>query len=213
MIQKVIDYIQSNDKYNKLPLFLFGHSWGGYAVSAVLAIKKNIKACACVSAMNSGYTMMVEKAAQYVGNFSKTAKPFFDVYQKMLFKDYVKYTGTMGINTSNIPVVIAHGIDDAVIVFDKQSVISHKNEFTNTKVKYYIGKGYQGEHTDIMFSNDALIYKKQLQSEIKLLEMEKKDKLTKEELQEFYKKVDHQRYSKVNEELMKLIVDTFNSTL
>lgn len=212
-VDHAIDYIQSNENYNKLPLFLFGHSWGGYAVSSVLAIKNNINACACVSAMNSGYTMMVEKAAQYVGGFSKTAKPFFDVYQKMLFKDYVKYTGVMGINASNIPVVVAHGIDDSVIVFDKQSVISHHEEFTNPNVKYYIGKGYQGDHNDIMLSNEAILYKKEIQSELKLLEMKKKGKLTNQELVEFYSKIDHALYSKVNEDLMKLIIDTFDSTL
>lgn len=212
-VDHAINYINSEKKFNKLPLFLFGHSWGGYAVSSVLALHDNIKACACVSAMNNGYTMMVEKASQYVGKLSKTAKPFFDIYQTFLFKDYIKYDGVMGINSNNIPVVIAHGVDDKVIVFDKQSVISHKKEFTNPNVKYYIGKGLQGEHTDIMFSNEAIIYKRQIESEVKLLEMEKQRKLKDEELIELYKSVDHNRYSEVNTELMDLIIDTFNSAL
>lgn len=212
-VDHAISYINSNPKYNKLPLFLFGHSWGGYAVSAVLSLHNNIKACACVSAMNNGYTMMVEKASQYVGKLSATAKPFFDIYQKFLFKDYIKYNGTMGVNAYNTPIVIAHGVDDGVIVFDKQSVIAHKEEFTNPNIKYYIGKGFQGEHSDILLSNEAIIYKREIASEIKLLEMQKKRKLTDEELIELYKNVDHNKYSKVNEELMSLIIKTFNSAL
>lgn len=212
-VDHAIDYLLSNSKYNKLPLFLFGHSWGGYAVSSVLSLQDKIKACACVSGMNSGYTMMVEKASQYVGKLSSTAKPFFDIYQKLLFKEYTKYNATMGINKSNIPIVIAHGVDDKVIVFDKQSIISHYKDFTNKKIKYYIGKGYQGDHTDIMFSINAIAYQKEIESEIKLLEMKKGSKLTNEELVELYKNVDHYRYSEVNEELMNLIIKTFDSTL
>lgn len=64
-----------------------------------------------------------------------------------------------------------------------------------------------------MHSNNAIIYRKEVASELKLLELEKGKKLTHEELQEFYKKVDHQKYSEVNRELMDLIVETFDSTL
>ena len=43
--------------------------------------------------------------------------------------------------------------------------------------------------------------------------MQKKRKLTDEELIELYKNVDHNKYSKVNEGLMSLIIKTFNSAL
>ena len=43
--------------------------------------------------------------------------------------------------------------------------------------------------------------------------MKKGSKLTNEELAELYKNVDHYRYSEVNEELMNLIIKTFDSTL
>ena len=212
-LDHALTYIFSEKKYNNIPIFLFGHSWGAYAVSSVLSLHNKINACACVAGMDSGYTMMVQKAEQYVGKLSATAKPFFDIYQKFLFKDYVKYDAVKGINNSNIPVVVAHGVDDKVIVFNKQAIIRKQSEFTNDKVRYYIGKGFQGDHVDIMHSNNAIIYRKEVASELKLLEMEKGKKLTHEELQEFYKKVDHQKYSEVNRELMDLIVETFDSTL
>jgi hypothetical protein len=157
--------------------------------------------------------MIVDKAEQYVGKFSITAKPFFDTYQKYLFKDYVKYDVVKGINKSNIPVVVAHGVDDKIIVFDKQAIIAKQKEIKNNNVKYYIGKGLQGTHNGIMFSNAAIIYQKEVSSELKLVEMKKGSKLTKEEISEFYKIVDHARYSEVNKELMDLIIKTFNSAL
>ena len=212
-LDHALTYIKSEKKYSKYPIFLFGHSWGAYAVSSVLALHDNINACAAVAGMDIGYTMMVQKAEQYVGKLSATAKPFFNVYQRFLFRDYVNYDAVKGINSSNIPVVVAHGIDDKVIVFDKQAIIRKQPEFTNDKVVYYIGKGYQGDHVDIMHSYNAIIYRKEIESELKLLEMKKGKKLTKEELQEFYKTVDHHKYSEVNSELMDVIIETFDSTL
>lgn len=212
-VDNAIKYILSEDKFNKLPLFLFGHSWGAYAVGSVLSLEEKVKACACVAGMSSGYRMIVDKAEQYVGKFSITAKPFFDTYQKYLFKDYVKYDVVKGINKSNIPVVVAHGVDDKIIVFDKQAIIAKQKEIKNNNVKYYIGKGLQGTHNGIMFSNEAIIYQKEVSSELKLAEMKKGSKLTKEEISEFYKTVDHARYSEVNKDLMDLIIKTFNSVL
>ena len=58
-----------------------------------------------------------------------------------------------------------------------------------------------------------MAYRKEIESEIKLLEMKKGSKLSYEEKQMFYKNVDHYKYSEVNEELMKLIIDTFNNAL
>ena len=212
-LDHAIDYILSNEKFNKLPLFLFGHSWGGYAVCAVLNLQGKIKACASVAGMNNGFTIISEKAEQYAGKLSTPTKPFFDLYQRFLFKNYIKYDAVKGINSCNIPIVLAHGIDDKIITFNKQSIVSYQSKFTNNNIKYYIGKGFQGDHTDILYSTNAMAYRKEIESEIKLLEIKKGSKLSYEEKQMFYKNVDHYKYSEVNEELMKLIIDTFNNAL
>lgn len=212
-VDHAIDYILSEEKFNKLPLFLFGHSWGAYAVCSVLAIQNKVNACASVAGMNNGFTIIAEKAEQYAGKIAAPSKPFFDIYQRFLFKNYVKFDAVKGINSTNIPIVLAHGIDDKLITFNKQSILSYNSKFKNNNVKYYIGKGFQGDHTDILYSNNAIIYRKEIESELKLLEMKKANKLTYQEKQEFYRTIDHSRYSEVNEDLMELIIDTFNSTI
>lgn len=212
-LDHAIDYILSEEKFNHLPIFLFGHSWGGYAVCSVLNLQDKIKACASIAGMNSGYTIINEKAQQYAGKLSIPSKLFFDLYQRTLFKDYIKYDAVKGINNTNIPIVLAHGIDDTLILLKKQSIVSHHEKFKNNNIIYYIGKGFQGDHTDILYSTNAIAYRKEIESELKLLEIKKGSKLTLKEKQEVFQNVDHYRYSEINEQLMKLIVDTFNSTL
>lgn len=212
-LDHTLDFINSNNRFKNMPIFLLGHSWGGYAVASILSIKKNIKACACIAALNDGYTIILEKGQQYAGKLTLPSKPFIDVYQRYLFKQYVEYNSIKGINESNIPILIAHGIEDDIITFSSQSIIAHKDKITNPNVKYYIGKGLQGGHNSILNSTLAIIYQKELESEKKLLELKNQKELSYEQKQAFNKTINHELYSEVNEKLMSMILEMFNNAL
>lgn len=209
-LDNAIKFVKTDEIFNHQDIYLFGHSWGGYAVCSALCLHKDIKAVASVSGLNDGYTMILEKGEQYAGKLADLPKPFLNMYQKYLFKDYINCNATLGINSSNAKVLIAHGINDRVISFNHQAIIAHKDEFINPNVKYYIGKGVRGYHTDILFSEQSFCYKKEVESEIKYLEAIKKDKLTDNEKIEALKNVDHNKYSEINEELMSQIIKLFN---
>ena len=186
---------------------------GGYAVTSVLALQKHVRACAAIAPMNNGYTIMLEKGEQYVGKLALTAAPVFNVYQKMLFGEYAQYNGVKGINSVDIPVLIAHGVDDKVITYSEQSVIAHKDEITNKNVSYYVGKGLQGDHDNIWHSVEAAAYQSEVASGLKLLKKQKGDKMTREEIAAYYNTVDHAKYSAVNKELFEEIIKLFDGAL
>jgi len=207
-------YVQSQPRLKRQPLFLLGHSWGGYAAASNLEFHPEVKACALIAPMYNGFTMMLDKSEEYVGKLGKMPKPIFDVYQKILFGKYVDCNGVKGINSTQAPVLIAHGVDDKILKFDEhQSIISHKSEIKNPNVTYYIGYGVHGDHNNIWHSNAAALYQMEVESRMKYLEIEKGRALTYEEKVEFYKTVDHRLYSEVNAELMNLIIQTFTATL
>ena len=212
-LESTIKFIKNQMILSRLPIFLVGHSWGGYAAGSVLCVTKEISGCAIIASMNNGCNMMYDKAEQYVGKLANVPKPVFMTYQKLLFGDYVNYTCVQGINSTDIPVVIAHGVDDKTILFKDQSVISHKNEITNPNVRYYVGKGVHGDHVNIWHSKESACYQLEVASELKYLEFSKGRELSYDEKVEFYKTVNHKLYSAVNEELMALIVETFESAL
>ncbi len=212
-IDYALRYIASEPRFNNAPLFLLGHSWGGYAVTSVLAIHKNVKACVGIAPMRDATTIMIEKSEQYVGKLAEIPKPIINAYQKSLFKEYMQYNAIKGINSVNIPVLIAHGIDDKVITYGEQSIIAEKDKIINSNVKYLECFGLQGGHDTLWHSIDAIAYQKKVESQLEKLKIEKKRKLTNEEKAEFYKTVNHDLYSAVNEELMREIILTFNSAL
>ncbi len=208
-----LNYINKTLPYKGQPLFLIGHSWGGYAVTSVLEYHKEVRACAGISAMNNGFTIMMEKGTQYAGDISLTIAPIFTNYQRMLFGKYANSSGVKGINSVDIPIVIAHGLDDTVIPYNKQSVIANKSQITNPNVVYYDGIGANGDHNNIWHSKASVLYQNEVAHNLQLLEKQKGCALSYEEKTEFFKTVNHALYSEVNEELMGLIVKTFDGAL
>ena len=134
-------------------------------------------------------------------------------YQKILFKDYVKYNGLRGINSGSIPVLIAQGIDDTTITYDKQSIMAYKEQITNPNVVYYEGFGLQGDHNNIWHSKESAIYQSEVASMLKKLEIEKKGKLTDAEKAAFYEGVDHALYSEINPALFQQILEMFDKQI
>ncbi len=217
-LDHALTYIKNHKQLSKYPLFLFGHSWGGYAATSVLSLHKNICGCAAVAPFNSGYTLFVEKGEQFMSPFSDMLKidfpkEFLDAYQKLLFKDYTKYNAVKGINSTDVPVYIAHGNRDFVISFGHQSVISHRDEIRKNNVTYYIGTGPQAGHNTVLHSTRAVAYQEKVKKDLKQLEKTCDRNLTQEELTEFCHSVDHTLYSEVNMDMMQDIISMFNKAL
>ena len=212
-LDTVLTYLSESERFCAMPRVLVGHSWGGYAAGSALALHPEIKACALIAPMHNGSTIMIEKGEQYTGKLAYTAKPIFDVYQKYLFGDYTKLNAVIGINASDIPILIAQGVDDDVIAHDKQSVTAHLDEIENPNVTVYYGTGSQGTHTGIWHSREAEEYVRTVASELTILAFKKGEALTDEEKAAFYETVDHRLYSEVNAELVALILDTFDRGL
>ena len=212
---RTIGFIQSSTKYGKLPLLLLGHSCGGYAVTSVLALRQNIRACAAIAPVNNCYTLILEKGRQYAGGMADAGLPkvFLEAYQKVLFGKYADCSGTQGINSTTIPVLIAHGTDDKIISYSGQSIIAHKEEITNPNVEYYVESGVQGGHDSIWHSERSAEYRQKVADDLKKLKDITGDEFSVNELIEFYSKVDDELYSEINYELMADVLKTYDSTL
>ena len=211
----VIKFIQNDKKFKKLNLYLLGHSCGGYAVSAVLSLKKHIKACATIAAPNNGYTLLLEKGTQYAGEFANqgVSKDFLDSYQKKLFGKYCNYSGLQGVNSSKVPTFIAHGLEDEVIDFDLQSLISHRDEMKNKNLQFYFGTGSQSKHNSILFSDHANELQESFEKSAKLVKKEykkNKEKLV-EEKNALCLNINNHEFSEINYNLFDQIIEFFKA--
>lgn len=135
-LKAALTYIKSNDKLNNLDIMLYGHSWGAYAVTAILDYDFNIAAVASIAGFNSPMELLKEQADNVLGVISPISYPVFLINQKMIFGNTIGVTATQGINNTDIPIMIIHGQKDEAIAYNGASIIANKDEITNPNVIY-----------------------------------------------------------------------------
>lgn len=216
-LDAALKFLKSQAEFRRFPMFLLGHSCGGYAVTAALNLHKDMVACASISPMNQASMMIIEKGELYTGMLSASIltdlpAAFLVPYQRYLFGKYADLTAVDGINGTNIPVLIAHGDRDMVVDFNQPlSVIGRSKEIRSNNVYYYVGHDEQSGHDSIWHSTDAMQYQKWVKAQFK--ELNREEEMTYEEQAAFYSTVDHDRYSAINEELFSTIVRMFDEAL
>ena len=212
-LDNCLNYLKSSPKFSLQSLYLVGHSLGGYAVSSVLALHKNVKACVALAPLNNGATIMVEKGQEYIGRLANLYKPFICLMQKMRFGDYVNYDGIGGINSVKVPVLIVQGSQDKVVKIDKTSIMAKRKQIINPNVQYLEIRGVRGGHNELWHSKRSVDYQNQIKQGLKSARKQKGRRLTYQEKKDYYKGVDNALYSQVSKSLMSKITKFFSAAV
>jgi len=137
LTQSVIDldaalvYVRSSNELNNLPVMLVGHSWGGFAVCAVLNKNHNVNAVVSFAGFNTGSEVIKENTILEVGGIYYMMAPQYWAIEKQLFGDMADLTAIGGINKSGIPVMIVQCANDDVITPNGTSIYAHRGKITN----------------------------------------------------------------------------------
>lgn len=209
-LNAALNFIEKEERFAGLPVYLFGHSWGGYAVAAILNFHHRVTAVASVSGFNNPNKMIREWAKRIIGMWSAIVKPFMILHQRISFGKKLDITAVDGINKAGVPVLVVHGSKDITVRTDGAALISCRDEITNSKVQYLLWeKEGQNGHMDLLYSVDATEYGRQVGKEWEELMKLTKNKVSEENMEEFFANVDKSRSSVTNEELMGQIVRFF----
>ena len=185
---------------------LYGHSWGGYAVTAVLNDVDNISAVASLSGFNSPMGLFDEQAHRIMGALAYVEYPFEWAYQTLLFGKDASVTAVDGINRTDTPVMIIHGTEDQAIAFNGASIIARRNQITNPNVVYVSRSGeYQNDHDHLMKSVAAMKYINEKNSEFRELSERYNGNIPESEMVAFYAGVDRFQVAELDSEFMNRI--------
>jgi pimeloyl-ACP methyl ester carboxylesterase len=207
--QSVIDldaaltYVESKPALSNLPVMLFGHSWGGYAVAAILNTTHPITAVVSVSGFNSPDDLLLEEAQREMGIFGYLEYPFLAIYQSWLFGDKANLSAVDGINQSETPVMIVHGTADESISYTGASIISRREKITNPNVIYKTCsvENHNG-HKSLLRSEAAVKYIDEINQEYQQLFDHYNGNIPDEARARFYGSLDKQQASELDPNLM-----------
>ncbi len=206
-LDAALTFAESDSRLNSLPVFLMGHSWGGYAVTAALNFDHKIAGVASVAGYAVPVEMIYEFSTDVVGNARPLIYPSIVLYNKLRFGKYSGLSAVDGINGSDTPVLIIHGTNDGMIGYNESSIISKRGKITNPNVRYVTLENVT--HGGMFYTEEAREYKNKFAEEINKLE----GSVSEEELMKMYYAADRELVNQPNEELLTQIEGFFETAL
>ncbi len=173
-----LNYVKTLPNINKLPLFLFGHSWGGYNVSNVLNYHTQVKAVCSIAGFNKSSTVIEANAHKYAAGSEDIVIPYIEDYEEKKFEVYATSTAISGFKSTNAGIFIIHSGDDATVPYTAGYKL-YWEEFKNNKrfkFRLYESRGHGTvyynpaaiEYTNEFYKNWNLFLKKQPSEKEKL---------------------------------------------
>ncbi len=205
-------FVENDSELKNLPVYLFGHSWGGHAVTAVLNYSHdNIKSGASVAGYNSNAGIMKEwmKNKMGMGGFTGIIFPFASFWAIIDAHGAYNNTAVKGINKTEIPVLAVQGGKDDTVWED--SIYNHRSEITNKNFKTYFIEN--GEHSGVLNPDDesVLAYRAEKDAQLEQLKQQYDGNIPTDKLKEFYSSLDKHKYNDVNHETMGQIIEFFGN--
>lgn len=218
--QSVIDldaaltYIEKQERFGDMPVFLYGHSWGGYAVTAIFNYNHDIAASVSVAGFNEPMDMILEWTKDMMGGFAYVEYPYIYLYQMMLFGKNANMAAVDGINSTDTPILIVHGNDDTTVGYEGAGTIAYRDEITNPNVQYKICDGEkQNGHNDLFMSLDAIAYEDEMNAEYEKLYEQYDENIPEEIEAEFYANIDKAKMNELDTAFMQDILTFYESAI
>ena len=209
-LDSALTYVEQNAVFDGLPICLYGHSWGGFATTAVLNLDHDIAAVASLAGYNDSIQEMTYVGKSLIGSFAYVEKPFIWLTLRLTFGDKMNLTAADGINRAvNTAVMIVQGDQDDFVGFDGPCIYANRDKITRTDVKYVLLEGR--EHGDLMmnYSEERLAYMEKLDAEYQEMLEQYQDEIPDEILKAWNDMIDKKLTSQLNTELFEDIVDFY----
>ncbi len=211
-VSSAVKLIQENEKTKDLPIFLMGHSWGGYGVVAATDEIDGVSAVASFSGYNMPSDMMYYFAENYTSKAIAITKPAMEFGVSCLWGKNAYVTAESAIkNNLDISYVIIHGDNDDVVPLNGASIYSHVKEDGYDNVEYQLIEGMN--HDAPWKTLSAMEYTNQYEEDLKKLRKQYNNQLPEEIRQEYLASIDLEKSSALNEPLLDYIDDIFTSCL
>jgi len=212
-LDAALSYIEGESRFDGLPVYLYGHSWGGYAVTAVLNYDHEIAASASVSGFNKPMDMILEWTEDMMGGvLARIEQPYIRIYQQILFGKNANLAAVDGINRTDIPVLLIHGDQDDTVTFDGAGTIAYRDEITNPNVQYKVCDGEkQNDHNWLYMSRGAIDYLDGVDKEYEKLSDKYEGSIPEDIRAEFYSKIDKQKASELDETFMQDVLEFYRN--
>ena len=210
-----LSYVNESPDLSELPIVLYGHSMGGYAVTAYLKdYSYDIRAVVCVSGFNSPLDTMYYQVESVVGFYANIEYPFIWLYQKFLFGKDADVSAVDGINSVDIPILFIYGTMDDVVPYDEIGIYAYKEQITNPNVSFLsVDEEGRNWHDNVHLSQEAGLYSQEIKNELSKLQEQNGGLLSNNDFMAFMKNIDQKSMNALNSEYMHGLLEFMESAV
>ncbi len=211
-LDHALHHVKNLQQTKGLPILLFGHSWGAYAICNVLNLHPDIRAVAAVSGFNTSIDMIDAQGRMIMGNAISLMLPYISLYETLKFNHYATFSAMDGFAASDAAVMIVHSTDDTIVppqygydlYFD---TYGDSDRFTFVR---YETRG----HNAIFLSDDAYAYQEQCSAAYDAYIETLEAAPTEEQWRTYVQtKIDKARYFALDMELFSAILSLYNESI
>ncbi len=157
-IDALLDFIEADEKFEELPIYLFGHSMGAYAVCAELQFEHSIAKVVAASGFDTPGEQWQYSIKRYTGIFYPIVKPFNSLFITLKYGDDKNLSAVDGINSVSIPVLVISAEEDS-FYGGKSPIYERQNEIVNPNCTFMLmDKENHNGHYDYFLTDAALEY-------------------------------------------------------
>lgn len=158
-LDAVLSYLEKDEEYQKEPIYLFGHSMGGYASAAVLNMNHNIKAVVSASRFDNAKEQWQCSVKRFTGMAYPIIKPVNSLFISIKYGADKDLSAVDGINAVTIPVWVISAEDDVFYGGKKSPIYDKRDEITNKNCSFTLmTEEKHNHHYDYFLTDTALEY-------------------------------------------------------
>lgn len=197
-----ITYAESIPMLEGLPVFIFGHSWGGYTVTNELAFHPEVKAAVCIAGFDYSMDLIESWGCKIAGAFfTKSLIPYLSIHEYLMCGSISKARASNALSKTQSKVMFITADNDNIVGteygFDLwQKKFSDNPNFSFIKI---YGLEANESHNNVLSSDEYLQWRKEI------------NEIGFDDKKEFWDQLEyrHQKAYQVNEVLFNQMLDFF----
>lgn len=158
-LDALLNVLEENPAFRDKPLYLFGHSLGAYAVTAVLNRPHNVRAVVAASGFDTPEEQWQYSVQRFTGFLYPVIKPFNSLFINLKYAEDKNLSAVNGINSVSIPVFVISAEDD-IFYGGKSPIYNKRDTITNSNCTFLLmNEENHNGHYDYFLTDAALRYR------------------------------------------------------
>ena len=160
-LDSVLSWCDEAKQFRERPVYLFGHSLGGYAVTAVLNYPHRVAAVVSASGFDNAKEQWETSLKRFTGPTYFLIKPINLLFIHFKYGADKNLSAVSGINNMQVPVLVISAEDDVYYGGKTSPIYQKQNQITNPKCKLILmDKPEHNGHYSYFLTDAAIEYQK-----------------------------------------------------